>query len=381
MPVLDHRKHEEQDKCWYDSLANVAADQINPRLTFTEYCLTYDFSIQFLRVAPPDTGFADAWESLCHDLICVESPGTEIIRLMPPDRGVDMLARGSKQATQCKSHESGATGTLAPIESIKSLRTAVEHREGVKWDVYTLATNAWYSGNGFEQVLETAKELGLKDEQVRHLGPTYWDGLCKKYASRIEDRFYYRITAEERHVLEAFRKQRYYEHIIKDYQEKIQGSDFRLVLTNNRTPVEISIPFSPQLTVKNLVDVAKSLLGVSLDWTNFSDLSTSAGPSLSIAIDRQAQPFGSKIAELPIKSGDEIEFWIKLVWRDGLQKDGEDGAGTVARLQYLFLDTPGLNSKGHRGPLTIARSEAIVQNQIWEHVKQLLSDGAVSTKD
>ena len=69
-------------------------------------------------------------------------------------------------------------------------------------------------------------------------------------------------------------------------------------MSNNRTPVELLIPFSGDLTVEQLVDVTKSLLGVTTGWTDFPDLQTSCEPTLSMTIDRVAQPFKMKLSEL-----------------------------------------------------------------------------------
>jgi hypothetical protein len=62
--------------------------------------MKYIFSAQFLKVQPPDSTFADAWESLCHDLLRLECPGEECLRLLPPDRGVDVLLRKKGQAIE-----------------------------------------------------------------------------------------------------------------------------------------------------------------------------------------------------------------------------------------------------------------------------------------
>ena len=51
--------------------------------------MKHDFSAQFMRVLPPDTSFADAWESLCYVLPDAEHGDQSLIRLRPPDKGVD----------------------------------------------------------------------------------------------------------------------------------------------------------------------------------------------------------------------------------------------------------------------------------------------------
>lgn len=335
-----------------------------------------DFSIQFLRVLPPDANFGEAWESLCFILLQAEAPKDELIRLGPPDRGIDILHRSDRCATQCKSHESGAAGTLPAEDSIESLCKACDHRSEFQWTTYSLATNARYSGVGFEKILKASADLGLVGDHLLYRGPEYWDALCEKHSQLVRNRFYYRITADEQHVLDAFRAAGYYDRFVADFAEKIHRAKFRLVITNNRTPVQISIPFSPELTVENYLDVAKALLGVSLDWTTFGDLNTSAGPSLAVTIGRQAQPFSKKIAELPIQPGDKLELWITIVWEDGKRKDAEDSTQTWERRFMTLPMRPSVRPDRPKGETTISRKQAIIEEMLWAGARQLVVRGA-----
>jgi len=338
--------------------------------------MKHDFSVHFLRVLPPDTNFGEAWESLCFALLQAETRDSGLTRLAPPDRGIDILHLSSHRATQCKSHEQGAGGSLPAEESVKSLRTAWAHRGQLGWTTYCLATNAHYTGNGFEKIVEAATALGLRREYLEHRGPEYWDELCVKHSARVRDRFYYRITADEQQVLDAFRAAGYYDQHVAEFREKICRAGFRLIITNNRTPVEISIPFSPELTVENCLDVAKTMLGVSLNWTNFGDLNTSARPSISITIGRKAQPFSKKIAELPISAGDSLELWITIVWEECQRRNAE----TIHSLRMLTSQDEDRAEVPHirlsRAETTIARKEAIIEDMLWTGARQLISSGA-----
>lgn len=83
--------------------------------------MKFDFSAQFLRINPPDTSFGDSWESLCFTLLDAELDDPSLIRLRPPDKGVDILHRNAHRAFQCKSSEQGAFGSISSNESVKSL--------------------------------------------------------------------------------------------------------------------------------------------------------------------------------------------------------------------------------------------------------------------
>ena len=338
--------------------------------------MRYNFSSNFLKILPPDSNFGEAWESLCYTLLCAENGHKGFTRLNPPDRGIDIFHQVEKRAYQCKSHENGAAGTLEVTESINSLKTALKHRDNFDWGPYCFATNANFSGVGFEKLMSAAKELGLDKSQIEHLGPEYWDNLCIKHSSTVKERFDYRFSATEEQVIEAFKKANYFDKYIATYEEEIKKTDFSLVITNNRTPVEIAIPFSPELSVENYLDVAKGLLGISLDWTNFEDLNTSAGPSISVTIDQKAQPFSTKIKELPLNKGDKLELWIKIVWRDELKKDGSKDENTLSLYRYLewgksYNQTA--KTPQEKRELTVSRKEAIIQSKIWDGVLSLIT--------
>lgn len=340
--------------------------------------MRYDFSAQFLRVLPPDTNFGEAWESLCFALLSYELGHKGLTRLQPPDRGIDIWHRLKSRAYQCKSHQQGALGNLDAIESINSLKMAFQHKASFEWHSYCFATNANYTGAAFEKILDEAVNLGLSKNQIEHLGPEYWNGLCEKFSEKISDRFDYRVTATTDQVIDAFRKARYFDRYVQEYEQKIKQANFSLVITNNRTPIEIEIPFSPDLCVENYLDVAKELLGISLEWTNFPDLDTSAGPSLSVTIDRKAQPFSTKIGHLPIKPGERLQLWITIAWRDKQKDDGVSIDNARDTLWYHCLNLEMIRPRqryadeASRRQLTVNRKEDIIQAMIWQGVHSLL---------
>jgi hypothetical protein len=342
--------------------------------------MKHDFSAQFLRITHPDTNFGDAWESLCFELLREELQDNSLMRLNPPDCGIDILYRKLNRAYQCKSHEQGASGTINADDSVNSLTTAYKDRATFGWQTYYFAINGKYSGTGFKKIMAAAAKLGLTQQQVEFLGPEYWDELCAKHFEKVRDRFDYRIGATEKQVIDALRSARYFERYISEYSEKISRANFSLVITNNRTPLEIEIPFSPELSVENYLDVAKGLLGISLDWTNFNDLNTSAGLSLSVTIDRKAQPFSAKIGDLPIEPGQKLELWIKVKWREEKQKDGVSSDTMYYQLrEYVSLELlhPALQlNPQKKRELTVEREEALIQAMIWKAAHDIRSGNA-----
>ncbi|QDV59111.1 hypothetical protein [Rosistilla oblonga] len=343
--------------------------------------MKFDFSAQFLRVNPPETNFGDAWESLCYTLLDAELNDPSLIRLRPPDKGVDILHRSARRAFQCKSNEQGAFGTMSSTESVKSLKRGVGEREALGWNSYVLATNANYTGSAYTTIRETATELGLDDDQLDLFGPEHWDKLCVRHTDLIADRFDYRIPVPKPRVVKAFENQRYYPNYVSQYSDQVQKSDLVVRITNNRTAAVLEVPFSPDLTVKHLVDVVKDVLGVSLDWTNYHDLGTSAGPSIALTLDQKKQTFKTKIGDLNLGPDQEMQFWITLVWRDQRRDDGGDASGHMHfellrhRMEFKTTDRDAL-SYGERKARTIERSEEIIETMLWNGARTLKSTNA-----
>ncbi len=336
--------------------------------------MRYSFSAEFLKVTPPDTKFGDAWESLCYVLLAAEHGGRGLMRLRAPDGGIDILRRPTKTAFQCKSDERGALGSVSADESIKSLRSAIGSRAILEWDLYTYATNAPYTGSAVKSILAEVSSLGLSNEKIDFLGPEHWDALCQKHSSAVADRFDYRVTVTEAQVIEAFRKARYYDEYVKRFAESISRRPLVLKIKNNWTPVELEVPFSADLTVESCVDAVQELLGVSLKWTNFADLGTSTGPSISLTVDRKGQSFNQTIGAVQSAAqGKELVFWITLVWKDETSKDGASGEDLSARLHLEYFRIPRETvGESKRRELTLRRAEEMVQGMIWRSAQELV---------
>lgn len=335
--------------------------------------MQYSFSAEFLKILPPDTSFGNAWESLCFELLTAKHGSDGLQRLNAPDCGIDILRRTEKMAIQCKSDERGSFGSLSAAESIKSLKAAIKIKSDIPWQNYTFATNANYTGNAVKNILSEGKLIGIQSDDIAFLGPEYWNELCSKYFDIVRNRFDFRVTVTEEQVIEAFRKARYFDKYVDQYASLISKGNLILKIKNNWTPIELEFPFSPELTVGNCVDAVQELLGVSLKWTNFTDLGTSTGPSISLTVDRQGQTFEQTIGEVRANNPDkEIIFWITLVWKDETQDDGISHKYYEKRMNFSFLniDRQALKETERRKK-TLERAETMVQSMIWVAARRL----------
>jgi hypothetical protein len=156
-----------------------------------------------------------------------------------------------------------------------------------------------------------------------------------------------------------------------------------LKIKNNRTPIVLEIPFSLDLKVENCVDAIQELLNVSLKWTNFSDLRTSAGPSIALTVNKRSQTFAQTIGEVVSRNGSEdLEFWITIRWIDKCKDDGAEAKDVYSRLfacRVLQFDQVHFDQVIERHTLdyagrqkkTIERAEALLQSAIWNAATEL----------
>jgi len=138
------------------------------------------------------------------------------------------------------------------------------------------------------------------------LGQTTWNSSIRAVGARsgakhgqvVRNWFDYRVRTTRKQSSRPFEPEGYFDRKIEEYQAKMKATEYHVVLTNNRTPLELEIPFAPDLSVENLLDVGKILLRLGLDSTPFPDLGTSARLSLSITIDGMAQSFNKTLSEI-----------------------------------------------------------------------------------
>ena len=328
--------------------------------------MRFNFSTEFLRVEPPDTTFGDAWESLCCELLGNEFPGVSFQRLRAPDGGIDIYAKQPRHAYQCKASERGAAATADTGSALGSLRAAMKNRQTLPWSKYTIASNADFTAVGIAQIQAALTTHNINKSALEFLGPNYWHGLCVKFSNIVADRFYYRVTLQELDVIKAFQQARYYDSFISEAQRKLRETPIALRITSNRILLEFQIPFSKELTAENLLDVCMELYGVKLDWINFADLSTSAGPSVSIAHGDKLVPFETKIGDVVTSNELQLEFWIKISWKDATKEDAVSSDTVLNYLAYYDAVVPRESlAESERRDLTIRRCEEYLQNLMW----------------
>lgn len=270
--------------------------------------MRYDFSAEFLRVVPPDKSFAEAWESLCEILLRSELDSTMLIRLRPPDLGVDILYRGEKKAFQCKSSERGIYGRIDAEESAKSLETAIKHKSALGWRQYSFATNADYTGAGYEKILLRARKKGVLEKQLEFLGPAYWDQLCVEHSKIIEDRFDYRLSLSQKDLYEAVAK------ALPQVSLNIssQGTDRRIVLTNNLTELKLEHDFVGDLSVETYLKLVIELLGLGDLLHGTPSHYETFRPLFSLRAGGKELSLFVRLRDLSFQSGDTLEFHTKL---------------------------------------------------------------------
>jgi len=258
------------------------------------------------------------------------------------------------------------------------LRTAIKHRAELGWEDYSFASNADYSGKAVGEIQLQAESLGVQKSFLSFLGPQYWSDLCDKHLTRVQDRLDYRLQVTETQVIEAFRRARFFEHKIEEYRKQIAAGHFVFNLANNRTPLRLAIPFSPDLTVRHCLEVAMQLLGVTLDAEQYSNLMTSARPSVSITIDRVPQGFDKKIREFNSDELEHMALWITVIWKAELEERGEH-----LQLGYLLVDTSTVDAlkalnltPQQRGAKTVERYERSLQMAMWRSANTLTSSSA-----
>lgn len=326
--------------------------------------MKYNFSAQFLKILPPQTSFGDAWEALCVSLLQAEYGHEHCLAMNAPDRGVDIMLRNESKAIQCKSDERGAIGTIGPTKSVESLTTALSHINTLKWEKYTFASNANYSGIGIEKIFEFVDSALISRDDISFLGPEYWSELCEKYLDKVKHMLDYRLMYSEAEVEEAFRKARYYEKYVNEYSGLIREDSLRIEVSNNRTPIILSIPFSRELSVKECLKVSKSLLGIDLKKEQYGDLGTSAQPRLSLTLDGKAQDFSKKISDFSDDELRRLKLWIKIVYQFDENSRKDSNSINFELLKRSTSQT----SKSITKQNTLKRFESGIQEKMWKQV-------------
>jgi tetratricopeptide (TPR) repeat protein len=231
-----------------------------------------------------------------------------LIRLRPPDLGVDILYRDQKKAFQCKSSERGIYGRIDAEESAKSLETAIKHKSALGWRQYSFATNADYTGAGYEKILLRARKKGVLEKQLEFLGPAYWDQLCVEHSKVIEDRFDYRLSLSQKDLYEAVAK------ALPQVSLNIssQGTDRKIVLTNNLTELKLEHNLVGDLSVETYLKLVIELLGLADLLHGTPAHYETLRPLFSLRAGGKELSLFVRLKDLNLQSGDTLEFHAKL---------------------------------------------------------------------
>lgn len=302
--------------------------------------------------------------------------------------------------TACNAVEYPDGDSPSADQAVAAFERAVRNRRELQWRLYNVASNAEYSEEAMSVFKGRIHALGVAPEEVGFIGPATWNRLCSEYPRVVEDCFDYRVTVSKEAVKKAFEAARYYPHYVAQYSALVEEADFHILLSNNRTPLQLLLPFSPQLTVRELLEVGQVLFNLSLEATDFRDLGTSARLSLSLLIDGVAQGFRTQLADV-LHSGGEAQLWIKIVWetksfdqtqpddgvplRDAMFPDAArrfaymrhdivvaDMALSALFLRQTFDSMPSRTPKASPKEETLARKAALVTARIWQKAATLL---------
>ena len=317
--------------------------------------MRYNFSADFVKIIPPDTSFADAWETICYTLLLNEFGEQSIIKLKAPENGIDIWRPANLSAYQCKCNEHGYTGSIDMSKVIPSLSNALSVRGVYKWQEYIICVNASITGSGYEKLLEFGKTKSLSESDITILKANDWSKMAEKHIDSIKQYLDYRLLVTEDELKLAFEKARYYDQYIQQYMSTVESAPISLNLTNNRTPIRIELPFSSDLTVEQLLDVAKVMFNIDMNERKYPELGTSAYPSISLLYNGQRQNFDKKISEVIQDSNNNFELWVKIVWRDYREDSSDKMFFVIGSEKYI-----------NRGEETLRRTESFYQENMWD---------------
>ncbi len=362
--------------------------------------MQYELSATFAKINQISLDFQEVWKKLCHDFLMAVFPNNSIVRINSDEYGIDLLDQTSGIAYCCLAVDEPSSHTLSIENTISNLGRAVKHRDKLGWKRYNISTNTEYSDEGVNFINNQMRKIRITSEEVGFLGPGTWNRLCSEYPRIVMDWFDYRVIVSKDAVKKAFEDARYYPKYVTKYAAQIAETDFNVILTSNRTPLELVLPFSPQLTVEHLLEVGQVLFDLSLDETDFRDLGTSARLSLSVNVDGIAQGFSKPLAEVPVPSGGEVQIWIKIIWQEKSFDEPAPDDGLPLSKALLFdrhyaysceiyrvttLDftkdmilgrtpaiTRGAIERGGTEEKTLARKVALITSRIWHKAKLLL---------
>jgi hypothetical protein len=279
--------------------------------------MRYHFSSEFLICEPPATNFGEAWELLCLHLLQEEAGDPAILRLLPPDRGVDILHPAQKIAYQCKSNERGFTERIPTALCLKSIQSAKQAKEDLGWETFALALNSDLTGHGYTKIRSSCLEAGLGEPVI--LTHTYWSKLCEKHEDIAGKFMYYNKRVSRARWLELTQKEVLYDSI-QASKPASESSCLPIQVSNNLTPLLLQLEgVSPELTIKELIARLQALM-FQQDDGMASQLASQRliRPRLTIKLGDDRQSGARRIGELSPEERDSLELEIEFVPRYSL---------------------------------------------------------------
>lgn len=134
----------------------------------------------FLTV-PEESDFAGTWEAFCCKILQLTERTDSLIRLGPPENGVDLYDEPRRIAYQCKSVESGERGKFNVSHAMNSLRTAMENRRNRPWNKYVICTNVDVTGPQHEKFND------FPEVEIRPR--SYWLTACENFSDVVQRNF------------------------------------------------------------------------------------------------------------------------------------------------------------------------------------------------
>ncbi len=200
----------------------------------------------------------------------------------------------------------------------------------------------------------------------------------------VEEHFNILIPASKRHIVEALEHERYYTKFVNKYAEEISKENFEVIVSTNRAETKFKIPFSKTMTIKHLLDVMKGIIRLPKGWNLYPTFNSSATVnSVAITKDSKPQYFSKTLEEIGVQSGDELQFFIQVLWSDKLEDDGETDKEGDDRIHLLFkmnynykkeIDTNSYIKKLSPQEIkenTIRSFDTTLHNNIWQAAKRI----------
>lgn len=311
----------------------------------------YSFSYDSLIIEPPATSFGEAWELLCFYLLQKDTSDNTILRLRPPDRGVDILHEAQKTAYQCKSNELGHKGTISTAACLRSIESAKEAKGLLGWEKFTFAINSDITGSSLARIKHSCIDAGLGEPSF--LVHTYWSDLCNKHTD-IADRFYRNVVHVSRSRYEELISKEKELSALLEEKKPMTGSGLVSVqIASNLAPLVYRIEgLSPYLTIGDLTKQLEFLGNLRHDEDSLARSATRL--RLTVMIGADVQSNSRMIGDLNPEERASLVLIADIfpIYQSRLFRGGDD-----------FLTTA--NNSSYERQALLAKEERSLRYRFW----------------